>query len=303
MSNLAIFSDNPEMKTDNLIGKYTMRWLRDNQDIVVFDIAELLENNLIRFSFFKSAPLFLRLFIYDKGNWLTIKNDKNNQLTDTIINDYAYLDTLDKITSVTETGDTYTSIYAHLPHSAAFLQAPYYIPVQTVTDRGSNLFANDGRFHLMTASFLMLGRWFEFLKKNEIYDNTRIILVSDHGRGSADFPGNIMLPNGDSLQSFNPILMVKDFNAQGAPNNSDIFMTNGDVPILALEGIIENPVNPFTKIPLRSDKDNGIVITTIGAVSTYRHNKNTYNINKNQWLYVKDNIFDSANWKIFSNQP
>jgi hypothetical protein len=79
-------------------------------------------------------------------------------------------------------------------------------------------------------------------------------------------------------------------------------MTNGDVPIIALKDIIESPVNPFTKNPLQSEKD-GIVITTIGAVSTYRHNKYTYNISRNQWLYVKDNIFDPANWKIVSNQP
>jgi hypothetical protein len=303
MSNLAIFTDYPEIKTDNLIGKYTMRWLRDNQEIVVFDIAELLDNNLIRFSFFKSAPLFLRLFIYDKGNWLTLRSETNNQLTENIINDYAYLDTLDKITAVGDIGDTYTAIYAHLPHGSAFLQAPDYVPVEMVTNRGSSTLSNDGRFHLMTASFLLLGRWFEYLKANGVYDNTRIILVSDHGRGSADFSGNITLPNGDSLQSFNALLMVKDFNAEGAPEKSDIFMTNGDVPFLALEGIIDEPVNPFTEIPLRSDKDDGIVITTIGAVSTYRHNKYTYNIDKNQWLYVKDNIFDPANWKVVSNQP
>jgi YidC/Oxa1 family membrane protein insertase len=303
MSNLAVFTDYPEIKTDNLIGKYTMRWLRDNQEIVVFDIADFLDNNLIRFSFFKSAPLFLRLFIYDKGNWLTLRNEKNNQLTDVIINDYAYLDTLDKITDVTEAGDTYTAIYAHLPHSAAFFQAPDYLPVQTVTDIGSSPLASDERFHTMTASFLLLGRWFEYLQNTGVYDNTRIILVSDHGRGSADFPGNIKLPDGDSLQSYNALLMVKDFYAQDALKKTDAFMTNGDVPILALEGIVDNPVNPFTETMLQSDKDDGIVITTIGAVSTYRHNKYTYTINKNQWLYVKDNIFDPANWKAVSNQP
>ena len=74
-------------------------------------------------------------------------------------------------------------------------------------------------------------------------------------------------------------------------------MTNGDVPLLVLEGIIDNPVNPFTKTPLQADKDGGIMITTIGALSTYRHTKYGYNIGKNQWLYVKDNIFEPANWR------
>jgi len=303
MSNLAIFEDYPEIKAKNLIGKYTMQWLRDNQEITVFDITKLLDNNLIRFSFFKSAPLFLRPFIYDKGDWLTLKGNDDVHLTDVIIDDYAYLNTLDKITAISETGDNYTAVYSHMPHSTALLQAPDYVPVNTVTDRGSSTLANDGRFHLMTASLLLLGKWFEYLKTNGVYDNTRIIIVSDHGRGSSDFPGNIRLPNGDSLQSFNALLMIKDFNSKGDPVNSDDFMTNGDVPILALEGIIKEPVNPFTEIPLQPDKDNGIVITTLGAVSTYRHNKYTYNIAKNQWLYVKDNIFDPTNWKTVSEQP
>jgi len=296
MPNLMIFKDYPEIKAKNLIGKYTKQWLRDNQGIAVFDVVGLLNEGLIRFSFFKSAPLFLRLFIYDGGDWLTQKSDNIN-FTAAINDDYAFLNALDKITSVSESGNTYTVVYAHLPHSTGFLQAPDYVPVQTVTNKGSGILANDGRFHLMTASFLLLGRWFEYLKSNGVYDNTRIIIVSDHGRGYSDFPGNIRLPNGDILQAYNALLMVKDFNAKGDPVSSDVFMTNGDVPILALEGIINEPANPFTEIPLRPDKDDGIVIATIGAVSTHRHNKYTYNIAKNQWLYVKDNIFDEKNWK------
>jgi len=297
MTNLSIFADYPEIKAENLIGKYTIQWLRNHQDIAVINITGLLDNNLIRFSFFKSAPLFLRLFIYDEGKWLTLIGNTKNQLTDVVIDDYAFLDTLDKITAFTETGDTYTAIYSHLPHSSAFLQAPDYVPVQTVTDKGSSLLADDGRFHLMTASLLLLGKWFEYLKNNGLYDNTRIIIVSDHGRGSTDFPGNINLPYGRKLQSYNPLLMVKDFNSRGYLTESDDFMTNGDVPFIALKNIIDNPVNPFTKVPLQTDKKNGINITTLDAVSTYRHNKYTYNINKNQWLFVKDNIYDPSNWK------
>jgi len=137
----------------------------------------------------------------------------------------------------------------------------------------------------------------EKLIVNDVYDNTRIIIVSDHGRGSGRIPENITLPNGSSVLAYNTLLLVKDFNARTAPSQSNECMTNGDVPLFALEGIIANPVNPFTGIPLKPDKDDGITITTIGAVSTYRHNKYTYNIGKNQWLHVRDNIFDPKNWK------
>jgi hypothetical protein len=296
MSNLAIFQDNPEIDAKNLIGHYTMQWLREHQEISVLNIAELLDNNLIRFSFFKSAALFFRSFIYDKGNWLMLKDDTSGQITNLIIDDYALLNMLGKITAFSDTKGTYTALYAHLPHNSAFLQAPDYIPARHITNRGSSLLSNDTRFHLMTASFLLLGKWFDYLREHNAYDNTRIILVADHGRGSAIFPGNMVLPNGDTLQSYNMLLMVKDFNSEGEIEKSDVFMTNGDTPLLVLEGLFDNPLNPFTGIPLKADKNDGIAIATIGALSTYRHGKNIYNIGRNQWLYVKDNIFDPANW-------
>jgi YidC/Oxa1 family membrane protein insertase len=297
MSNLAIFADYSEIDVKNLLGRYTMQWLREHKELTVINLTEMLDNNLIRFSFFKSAPLFLRPFIYDRGNWLRLKDNSEDHITNLVIDDYAFLDTLDKITSFSETGDTYTALYAHLPHNTSFLQAPDYIPVRQVTNKGTSPLSNDARFHMMTASFLLLGKWFERLKEQNAYDNTRIILVADHGRGYANFPGNIGLPNGESLQSYNPLLMVKDFNEKAGIEKSDTFMTNGDTPLLALDGIIDNPINPFTGIPLQADKDDGIAITTIGALSTYRHGKNTYNIRKNQWMYVKDNIFDPENWR------
>ena len=302
MSNLSIFDDHPEIDAKNLIGKYTIPWMRENQDIETVDIQQLLDNNLIRFSFFKSAPLFLRLFIYDRGRWLTLTSGRKDRLRDTTLNDYAFLDTLDKVTTIIETGDTFTAIYSHLPHDVAFLQAPEYIPARNVTNRGSGIHANNAHFHVMTASFLLIGKWLEYLKTNDVYDNTRIIIVSDHGRGSGDIPENITLLNGDSVLTYNSLLMVKDFNARGMLKRDGSFMTNADTPLQTLEGIIENPVNPFTGIPLTSDKDSGITLTTIGAVSTYRHNKYTYGIAKNQWLFVQDNIFKPENWKAVIEQ-
>ena len=298
MSNLSIFSSEPDIKAENLIGVYTSSWLGNHKDISTFDIAGLLEKQLIRFSFFKSSPLFLRLFIYDKGKWLNLSENNADQLSDIIINDYVFLDMLSKITDFSESGDTYTAIYAHLPHDNAFLQAPDFLPVQNVSNKGKSILAEDTRFHLMTASFIMLGKWFNYLKENGAYDNTRIILVSDHGRGSTNNIKNFRLPNGDFLQSYNVLLMSKDFNSDSVLSISEEFMTNGDAPILALDVISQNPLNPFTQKPIVADKDNGIAIATVGAVSTYRHSKYGYNIANNQWLTVKDDIFEPENWKV-----
>jgi len=82
--------------------------------------------------------------------------------------------------------------------------------------------------------------------------------------------------------------MIKDFNTRGSLNTDNTFMTIADVPLLALHGIIENPVNPFTGNELQSNKENGIFVTTSGHLS--------YTISDNQWLHVHSNIFDLANW-------
>jgi len=297
MSNLSIFDEFPEYDVKNLSGKYTSRWLKDKNDIDIINISELLDSNLIRFSFYKCAPLFLRLIIYDKGNWLKVKNESNNQLTYAVINDYAFLDSLDKITGFKNSGNTYTAIKSRLPHDFTFLQAPDYTPSQQVTNRGSSIFASDPTYHLTIASLLLLEKWFIYLKENDVYDNTRIIIVSDHGRGSINVQNNIRLPNGSSLFTYNSLLLVKDFYSYDDFEEYTNFMTNADVPLLALDRLIENPVNPFTNNPIKSDKNDGIYLTTIGAVSTYRHGKFTYNIGRDQWLFVKDNIFDPENWR------
>jgi YidC/Oxa1 family membrane protein insertase len=300
-SNLEMFLDHPEFNAENISGKYTYQWFRNNDEFNLFNINEYLDNNLIRFSFFKTAPLFLRLFIYEKGTWLRFDNSKHQQLTDIVIRDYSFLEILDKITDTVETGDTYTALYSHLSHTNAFFQAPDYIPALSVTNFGTSPLANESFFHTTVASFILLGKWFEYLKTIGVYDNTRIILVSDHGKsgvlGPENFASNMTLPNGDNLGYYNALLMIKDFNSIGELEISNEFMTNADTPLLILKDIINNPVNPFTNKPLIADKDQGIIITTNQDFDSYAHTNYAYKINKNNWLYVKENIFEPANWK------
>lgn len=297
------FADHPEVRIENLEGKYTAAWLRDHLDVEGIDISALLRQQLIRFSFFKLVPVALRPFIYDQGNWFSTANRQNSAaegsgLTPKVINDYALLDLLPELTAVTDDSPgTYTAFYGHLTHDPAFFQAPDYTPQDRVTDRGSGPFADVNRFHTHVATFALLARYFRFLQDNGVYDNTRIIIVADHGRGSDHFRENIPLPKGKHLQSFNPLFMVKDFAADGPLVTDDTFMTNADVPRIALAGIAENPLNPFTQAPLdtaplSADAD----IVTIGALSSYRHGAFTYSIPPDEWLHVRDNIFDPGNW-------
>jgi hypothetical protein len=74
-------------------------------------------------------------------------------------------------------------------------------------------------------------------------------------------------------------------------------MTNADTPFFATEQIIENPVNPFTGLPLQAQKEEGVTISSSELWEPAFHAKNYFKINPNEWLYVHDNIFDPANWE------
>ena len=77
-------------------------------------------------------------------------------------------------------------------------------------------------------------------------------------------------------------------------------MTNADVPVLAVQDIIADPVNPFTGKKLAPYKEEGAWIAAVPVLDTTRHAKFRYRIPKNKWLHVKDNIFDPANWTALS---
>ena len=64
------------------------------------------------------------------------------------------------------------------------------------------------------AALIQLGKWFDFMRQNGVYDNTRIILVADHGRGLAQFDYMLMSDPKIDVEWCNPLLMVKDFGSQ-----------------------------------------------------------------------------------------
>jgi predicted esterase YcpF (UPF0227 family) len=79
-------------------------------------------------------------------------------------------------------------------------------------------------------------------------------------------------------------------------------MTNGDVPSLALKGIVENPENPFTgkKIPLDTTdiKKDGVIVTSSDVHQAWLYKDwYTYKIRDDQWWRVKDSIFKASSWK------
>ena len=130
------------------------------------------------------------------------------------------------------------------------------------------------------------------------YDNTKIILVADHGRGLAQFDYMLMKDPEIDVQWCNPLLMVKDFDSTEF-SISDEFMTNADVPTIVTKDLIPNPINPFTgKLISDSEKFNHPqIITSSQLWDTATNNGTVFDTSDGHWFSVHDNIFDETNWK------
>ena len=138
-----------------------------------------------------------------------------------------------------------------------------------------------------------------------MYDNTKIIIVADHGYGLYYHNENLDFSNKDdyhkNVEFYYPMLMVKDFNATGF-TTSDEFMTNADVPTLATKDLIENPVNPFTGKEINSNEKTAheqLVITS-GDWDVADNNGTTYL--PSGWASVSDNLRDRSNWNFYDRE-
>jgi hypothetical protein len=285
---------------ENIRGRYTDYYLATHPDLNLKYYSPIIESSLIRFSFFKFSPLAVRKFCYDNGDYL-LPDPTTLMLPETIDN-YTALAALPEITAVSEEGRNLIMFDNELPHHPAFFEAPSYEPATMVDNKGSGPFANEESFHVNMAAFVLLGKWFDFLQENGVYDNTRIIIVSDHGYDYTVLKDAKRLPNRERLEMYWAMLLVKDFNApyirEEALPADRTFMTNADVPVLAVQGGIMNPPseNPFTGNPLVTAKEEGVTIATTHLWQIRKHARTTFTIKPDEWLHVRDDIFNVNNW-------
>jgi hypothetical protein len=95
--------------------------------------------------------------------------------------------------------------------------------------------------------------------------------------------------------------MVKDFNAAGPMRTGDSFMSNADVPSLALQGLFDDPRNPYTGNPINMDAKQKPLYVFISSPQGNDHliyaDETQIPLNPEKDYYVHDNIFDPANWE------
>jgi YidC/Oxa1 family membrane protein insertase len=289
---LRIYDPYPDVKaliTDSI---YTKLWTKEH-DLDFPSTSDVLKRNLFWYSIFKIAPLALRQGIYLQGDWCAPVSSQKITL---MLNGYSVLDYLPKLTGITdEQINTALIMVNNTTHETSFLQAPEYRPALHITNYGNSPFKKEMAYHINAAALKRLAEWFAYLKAHNLYDNSRIILVSDHGP-EPNFVTKIGLPF--NVDQFNPLLLVKDFNAKENLRTDMTFMSNADVPYLALNNQIYNPVNPFTGKAINMEaKKSPLYIAVSGSIHLDDPVATTFALDPKRDYYVHTNIFDPANWE------
>lgn len=262
-------------------------------------MSEGIKRNFIWFSVLKIVPPFMRQIIYHKEYWISYNKFENSAK---FIDNYSEIDLFPELFDDSSEKNAFFLLDNEANHESILLQAPDYVPVENVTEVGPG--GNDATYSSMVGIILRFTNFIDFLKKNEIYDNTKIIIVSDHGMsrdtGTFDNKTQNFPFNKDNMTA---TLLVKDFSSIGKLKKDYTFMTNADTPAIALKDIDGNALNPFTKNPLDVNsmgggitKNDFIKMSNAPAESTRIRKNKKFNIKNDEWYAVKDNIFDDKNW-------
>lgn len=154
----------------------------------------------------RSIPYVLRTYIYDDGRWNCAEVD--NPLS-------TAFDFLSDLVPNSEVVENPNGVYVHI-HSEAT-----HFPFVTIVNGKSTCIGIDSCYKW---SLERVAEWLAWMKENGIYNNTRIVLCSDHGIGDAE--GMSLDPryakNVDDMKKaaggacpFFALLAVKDFQARG----------------------------------------------------------------------------------------
>lgn len=157
-----------------------------------------------------------------------------------------------------------------------------------------------GYYNVNRVGLSLVGQFLDYLKKNGVYDNTRIVIVADHGMGIRSVNSDI------TKNRFVPLLLVKDFNSKGELITDNTFMTNADAPLFALKGIYEPIINPFTKNQMKAEKEGPLNLYYPGPYEINppqldERNATKFSLSYGGYTVIPGDVKDDANWIPIDN--
>ena len=136
--------------------------------------------------------------------------------------------------------------------------------------------------------------WLDWLKENNLYENTYIILASDHGNSYSE--NNPLTPDGiekilskADFNHFNALLMIKPDKGNGAFRTDDTFVGGGDINLFIQEALGNGKavIDNHTLYTVGPQAD-----TAISRANFRNSEKASYKV-----FEVTESIFKAADWR------
>ena len=282
---LDFFKEVPKAKVSEIEGKYYENYfnlkLENSKTSKNSDL--FCKTASIDFSFVQILMPFLRNTFYGDFRRTFPLGGKSERFLEQLSNLYY----LPQMTDFSSKKNTFTFIQNESTHEVfVSLNDDFETPSESQIIDDSYI-----HYQANVAAFKQLGKWFDFLRENNVFDNTRIIIVSDHGR-------DVEIPCGDeNVGYYSALLMEKDFNSVGEVKTNNDFMTNADTLFLAKEDLPISNINPFTQKELVQQKDDGVnIYWCVDYSGDHLRNSTQFELDKNRAFHVSSDIYKKENW-------
>ena len=290
-------------------GLYTQKFLiKNNVQSMHQSKIYGIRRNMLYFSLFKILPIEVRRIFYAEGMYGGVGIPIYSA---PFMNAYSAIENLTEEVEFVESKNCINIIVNNLTHEPPKKETIRMIGKDFLIPLAKRYCLNETteeHFYVNYLAHESCAKFFKFLKDNNCWDNSRIIIIGDHGRDPmrtrdmkfiADFANTGFSPDASI-----PLIMMKDFNSEGTLKKDYTFMTLADIPALTTKNLSsELQKNPFSgKDFLETENKTVVKIITAGNWHANHQLKSTQ-FEDAEWAFVKENVYVPSNWsrKNFNN--
>ncbi len=248
---------------------------------------------------FQGAPYFLKPVIYNDGGWLIFSRVALFwYVRSHVFNEYSFLDLLPEISNSDAQGNTFKyfhSCFTHIPYGVGEEGTLVDFNSQYPDEVHKSFIFGESAYYSAKKFIALIVAYTDWLKANGLYDNTTIILVSDHGNDYSD--NNPLAPEGiesalprDTFNRLNSLFMVKPAGASGSVKVDDTFASNGDINAALQKALGLQPSYAGSNVH--------VGVSPRADFVSSRSNFRTDGVAKYTIYKVTDSITDPKNWQV-----
>lgn len=204
---------------------------------------------LVLLSLMRGTPYLMRAVVHERGPWRPFLDHSAG----TTFKQWAELKSLPALSTADANESNFNVFFNMLPHEPYFMGEDC-VPKSTrlknhraAKKRGYN---NFGYQHYVAArcALRIVADYMQWLRNAGVYDNTKIVIVSDHGiAGRVEDHSSRAKAGGTTSADYvrsRSVLIVKDRNAHGPMQVSEEYLPNAETPRIVCEEI-GGCVNPY----------------------------------------------------------